>query len=992
MLRKFSLWMAGLTLVCVATPGGTFGKVVAIGGAASDVALDESRGVLYIANFTANRIEQMSLSGNTIQTSINVAAQPSSIALSPDGRYLLVAHYGNFASPSSPSNGLTVIDLNSNAKQTFVLGNPPLGVGFGIDGRALVVTTQEFILFDPVIGTTQVLDTVTGVAAKTLPVAPASFPPNITAASINVSADGLWLYGVGGSTSTFTFRYDVANRAILPGGVVLGEGGLLGPRVVSLNRDGSKAMVGWLEIDLRTGTFLNQFGQRTNALNVGSAIFDDARGLIYAQVPQTANEAPTLRVLDAASFAIREQLQLPENLGGKSVLTSDAAVLYAVSDSGVLVMPVGSLGQQKRIVASQEDLVFRGNFCDRRVASQQLTVSDPGGNATRFSISTDIPGITISPASGTTPAIVRVSVDPNAFQNQKGTAAAMLQITSADAINVIPPVRVLINNHEPDQRGTFVNIPGALTDILADPARDRYFVVRQDKNQILVMDAANNTQIAALPTLNTPTTMSFTYDRRYLLAGHENSQTVAVWDLETLQPLTPIQLPSGHVARSIAASAKALLAFGTDVQGKGRVMRLDFDARSGIELPSLGIFQNDLNPSGVLTASSNGSSVLFAAPDGTVMLYSAIADSFTVSRKDFTSLGGAYGASDYGQFVVGSNLLNASLVPMGKLETGTGTPSGFSFIDQSAFRTTAPDASSPGVIQRVDLASIAGIRATRMTEAPLLGTKTTPFIRTLAPLYSRTAMLNLTTSGVTVLPWSYDQAVAIPQISRVVNAGDQSPALAPGGLITLYGNQLSPVNLATKEMPLPTALGESCLTINGMPVPVLFVSPGQINAQLPYAAAGNVTMVLRTPGGISDNFNLTLQSAAPGIFRSGTAGPDINIPTVVRDSNNTLVTDSNPVHRGDTLIIYLTGMGLTTPAVTAGLPAPSQPLASALIPPRVSIGGVDLPVAYAGLTPGEVGVYQINVNVPRTVPTGLSQALSINQSGNSTDIQVRVVD
>jgi uncharacterized protein (TIGR03437 family) len=113
---------------------------------------------------------------------------------------------------------------------------------------------------------------------------------------------------------------------------------------------------------------------------------------------------------------------------------------------------------------------------------------------------------------------------------------------------------------------------------------------------------------------------------------------------------------------------------------------------------------------------------------------------------------------------------------------------------------------------------------------------------------------------------------------------------------------------------------------------------------------------------------------------------------VVRDSNNTLVTDSNPVHRGDTLIIYLTGMGLTTPAVTAGLPAPSQPLASALIPPRVSIGGVDLPVAYAGLTPGEVGVYQINVNVPRTVPTGLSQALSINQSGNSTDIQVRVVD
>jgi len=144
-MRKY--WIVALAVALISSGSllaGTFGRVVPIGGAASDVALYEARGVLYIANFTANRIEVMSLANNTIQTSINVAAQPGSLSLSPDGRYLIVAHFGNNTAPASPTNVLTLIDLTANnAKQTFALGNPPLGTAFGADGRALVVTTQE---------------------------------------------------------------------------------------------------------------------------------------------------------------------------------------------------------------------------------------------------------------------------------------------------------------------------------------------------------------------------------------------------------------------------------------------------------------------------------------------------------------------------------------------------------------------------------------------------------------------------------------------------------------------------------------------------------------------------------------------------------------------------------------------------------------------------------------------------------------------------------
>jgi DNA-binding beta-propeller fold protein YncE len=99
--------------------GGTFGKVVAVGGHAADLALDEARGVLYVANFTANRVDVVSLADGSVRTSINVAAFPGSLSLSPDGRYLVVTHFGSFQAPNTPANGLTVVDLSAgNAKQT----------------------------------------------------------------------------------------------------------------------------------------------------------------------------------------------------------------------------------------------------------------------------------------------------------------------------------------------------------------------------------------------------------------------------------------------------------------------------------------------------------------------------------------------------------------------------------------------------------------------------------------------------------------------------------------------------------------------------------------------------------------------------------------------------------------------------------------------------------------------------------------------------------
>ena len=1003
----------------------TFGTVVPIGGHASDIALDESRGLLYIANFTANRIEVMSTADYSIHTSMNVAPQPGALSLSPDSKYLLVAHYGSSA-PADPSkNVVTLINLNDSTRQTFSTGDTPLGLAFIADGRAFVVTSTAILLFDPISGAMQTLATFAALA-KALPTTLGTFPSQVISASLATNPDRTFVYGIADSGSGQAFYYYDARKGQLSGYVMVAVPKPL-PRV-SVAADGSWALIGQYRMD-GTANFLAQFPNSMASVNTGGNAIDSQNGIIYAQIPTVSATTstgsspsspavqaapPVLSILDAENLLVRDSFSIPENVTGRGVLSAAADMLYTVSDSGVMIFPVGRLNQQHRLVASVRDVVARGTVCDRNVIIQTIAITDPGGGNTDFQLSTNTQGVTISPSSGITPAVVQVRVDPTVFQNQNGTLAVSLTMSSVAAVNLPPPVRLLINNRNPDQRGTFVNIPGYLTDLLADPIRNRFYIVAQDTDQVLVFDSTNYSQMAALKTSATPTQIAFTFDRKYLVIGHDNAQQAWVYDLDSLQRQDPIQFPPGHYPRSIAESGKTMLALVRNAAGGGPgvIDRIDFVARRAIELPSLGIYTNSVNPAGVLAPAPNGGAILGVMPDGNVMLYDANADTFTVSRKDFTALSGAYAASSYNSYVVGSTLLNASLVPAGVLETASGAPSGFAFIDQNGFRTTSSSPSAPGIIERFDAtqSTVTG-KPTRLVEAPLLpiaaaaaaGAATFPtgsgsgtgvgmsFLRSLAPLYDRSAVIALSVSGFSVLPWNYDAAVAPPKITAVVNAADGKLPVAPGGLISVYGLQMAPVNIATMEIPLPTALGESCLTVNGVAVPVLFVSGQQINGQLPFNVDGNAQMTLRTPGGISDNFNFSILSAAPSVFRTGTAGPETGLATITRADNGELVTPTNPVHPGDSIVIWATGLGRTSPAIDSGMPAPSDPLADAVIQPSILLGGVALDVQYAGLVPGSVGLYQINAAVPRSVPLGLSIPLLISQGGSSTSLDVRVV-
>jgi len=1118
----------GIALGCLligstgATRAATFGSIVQIQGEVSDIALDQGRGVVYAANFTANRIEVVSMANLSLKSPMLVAQQPSTLALSPDGRFLVVGHYHFPDQPSAippiPANPpcdpedpafqvLTVIDFANSNKQTRLDpgGACVLAVAFGNSPQALVVSTDGVRLLNPSAGTLQLL-TLEDFGSSPLPVPWATFPPNVLKASAGISGDGTVIYALvdvyaapwqpsqgyelgdiildpaghiqkvtvpgvsgptappwndsGGTTTDGTvtwhdtgFGMSIAIRYEISTGKLVFLGATsdppLGPRVVSVNQNGSQFLGGWalFDVTLSPGNLVDfaNFPYPPGVYNQGSLAFDWSRGLVYAQVapgtiqatlgtPPSAGpstNAPLLDIADSDNLTVEGIYQLRENLAGKSLLTSDFQTMYSISDSGLTVFPMGSLQTVHRVQAAQEDLVFSANACGQGVTRQYVDITDPGGGQTDFSLSVSTPGVTMTPASGTTPAHVAIDIDMTAFQAQKGTTVVPLQISSVQAVNVPFPVRLLINTRDPDQQGTVYDVPGTIVDVLSDPVRNRFYVIRQDKNLVLVFNATTFQQIAALRTGNTPVQMAITQDNNYLLVTNDNSQFATVFDLNALQPSTPpILFPAGYYPRSIAVSNVAILATSRvaspttpQVQVPARVHWINFQTRTASPPPSLGIFNNctdaqcaDLSARAALAASPSGGVIFMPMADGTVALYEAQADTcspplfgcgFVASRQDGRSaLSGAYAALSDDLFAVDVNVLNAALVPIGTVNDAGNISSGVGTAQNQGLLVSAPAGSTAGIIERFDLAQLTTTPPVRTAESPFVASAFTatpigqvgqtilPFSRTLAPLPNAQSIVLLSTSGFTVLPWNYDASAGTPPaVAAVASAADGSLAVAPGGLISIYGTGLSASSAAAGQTPLPTTLANTCVSINNETIPLLYVSSTQINAQLPFDVSGDGSLAVLTSGGISAPFALTVFPAAPSVFRDATAGPMTGLATVFRANDSySLVTLSNPIHPKDTLVILATGMGLTSPEPATGDVAPLNPLAIVTDTPIVTLGGAQLDLLYAGLAPGEVGVYQVNATVPWWASSGMQVPLTISQGGQSTSVQVRVVN
>jgi uncharacterized protein (TIGR03437 family) len=210
---------------------------------------------------------------------------------------------------------------------------------------------------------------------------------------------------------------------------------------------------------------------------------------------------------------------------------------------------------------------------------------------------------------------------------------------------------------------------------------------------------------------------------------------------------------------------------------------------------------------------------------------------------------------------------------------------------------------------------------------------------------------------------------SLPSSPTVISA-ISDPArrtLAPGGLMTVFGSNLTKVpgdSSGFDGLTVPVSLNGVEVTIGGQRAPILVLTPGYLVAQVPVdAQPGMQPLVVRNANGAGAAVSTEVANTAPAIFLDSVGG------IVAKNAGFSLVRPENPARAGEILVIYSTGLGQTTPPLSTGQIV-SFPPASNTAPVTVTIGGRSAEVIYSLASPGFAGLYQTAVRMPAGVAPG----------------------
>ena len=208
-------------------------------------------------------------------------------------------------------------------------------------------------------------------------------------------------------------------------------------------------------------------------------------------------------------------------------------------------------------------------------------------------------------------------------------------------------------------------------------------------------------------------------------------------------------------------------------------------------------------------------------------------------------------------------------------------------------------------------------------------------------------------------------------IGGVTNGASFQQIAAPGMVLSVFGNQLSSSTAAATDVPLPLTLGGATATVNGVPAPFYYASPGQLNIQVPYETpVGTAILNVNNHGEVAA-YSFDVSDSAPGIFVG---------------SGNALVPVST-AHRGDYLVLFITGEGDVTSFLDTGdsppLTTPVDQLPSPRLDFGLTLGGIAITPGFVGIPYFLVGVTQVNFQVPPNAPLG-SQPVVVTVGDNSS--------
>ena len=1021
--------------------GATFGTVVAHPQSLADLALDEARKRIYLVDTYSNQVDVYSTASNppALVTTINTSATPLAIAMSRSGKSLYVACYSDSA--------LDIIDLTSAtfSKTSVSLAANPEGVAVGSNELVLISTigtgTGQAVLttYNPSASGSSALQAL--VVAPTAPATPQMPPPNglmyfASKSQLQATPDGTKIIGVNQQASTRTvFVFDVASSTVFASRTIAATSPIL-----AVSPDGSEFLSGPFLFETSTLLVLAQqsaanspfvfpaganFTTQTN--QGGAAFLPDGSELLTAynivpvQSPAAKSNTSQLLVNTPDSLLIELGVMLPENLGGKIVMTSDGASMYAISQSGFLVASTAGLKTSPIAVPDTNVALLANDQCGVTAAqnSAVIPVRNQGGGkltVTAQVLTSAATSAQVRVAAKSYGGDVTVQYNSAATARGLGTAAPdQLLIQSAEAINIIPNVRVFENNRNAEALGTLIPVDtGAsttgLADMLTDTTRQRLYIANPGKNRIEIFDMKQQQFLTPISVGQLPQSIAFGGDANTLYVANSGSEYLSVVDLTKGAVTGKVRLPPIPFNASFALLTPALIASsqrGPQVLMSNGTLWMVVGSAVVPRTLNTDVFGTATSiPSPQTMASSpEGSFVLLLGGTGGGYLYSAAVDDFVAARQVVpTPIQGYYGpvaAGPGGQyFLVNNQVLNQALTPIGTSTTASRPVSAVAAVNAQSFVRFSMPASASATAAATDAGLIEVVNATTQQttttanalEGPLTAVTGTARVningRTMAIDSSGATVYVLTASGIQIVPFDTTGTQNVPQApaNGVVNTANYMSSVASGGLVSIFGQRLASAATAPGT-PLPTVLGGTCVTLNNSPLPLLAGFPNQINAQLPPTlAAGRYPLVVRSIANheASSSATVTVAKYAPAIF------VDADGPAIFHQ-DGTRLDPYNPGHRDEPLTIWATGLGPTTGGkVTAGVPAPLSPLAVTgtvqVFFGDPTISDAQEIVDWSGLAPGLIGVYQINCRIPGTHLQGDALPVTLRIGGVSSPI------
>jgi YVTN family beta-propeller protein len=726
----FAVFFVGFLLLTptqVAAQTGIFGSVTSLGETPSDIVLDELRGLVYLVRSNANRVEVYDYVNKHLNTPIQVGNYPVSAAMSPDGAMLYVTN--------ATSTSVSIIRLGDNqVVNTLSLPVRPEGIAVGADGRVLITTqgtgtnnqSQTLLLYDPRQDATLQLTTVASPATISTaninqniffgrPVTP--FPGKLL-----TTPDGNFIVGMVAinqtvnTAQTTMFVYEVASGTILRNRTVTGQS-----TVLAMSPDGGKFMAGSSQYDFGT---LNVRGILNTAnlpftlvgapaagfpagVNFGGSVFSPDGKTLYSAFNYTATAAsqrPTSNILfigNPSNLGVRLGIRMPESVLGKMVITSDGSQIFALSESGIVTLPIGNLFDYP-IIDPESTLIFLATDpCNKGIARATLKISNLGAGKLTYSVPQLTPALVAQVTSGLAPSSVTFTMDPgrvnvnrrpgtNVYNGNNGGAIAV-NLNSLEAINIPNTIRVFMNNRLADQRGLIFPVPTlanainptrGLRDIVLDEKRNRVYISNSGLNRIEVFDTVKQRFLDPVEAGQFPQSMAMSLDGDSLYVANVGGESIQLIDLESLSAVGAIEFPptprnGAQNALSVDSMAMTLagLQFTTTTGNVWRTL-----GNEAVVRPGGGVFNaaGTVGANRFMTASPGGEySMLLASVAGTTTaagyLFDATIDAYTSNRTVFQNTFASYAAptaagprGEY--FLAGGLILGASLTPIGGVE------------------------------------------------------------------------------------------------------------------------------------------------------------------------------------------------------------------------------------------------------------------------------------------------------------------------------------